>query len=266
VPIQQHARLQHGWLESEWTVFLSDDDYLEPTFVEELTASLERHPSAALLYSRARVHMWDVEYDGMTGPSLENGWEFLLAFLEGRREPCWCAMALRTADLRDIGPLPDRLHIGDMYYWVRIADRGDVACVSRPLAHYLQIREVVDNATSRATLREWLAESEDLADRMCETIRRRGGDQAPGAGRLARMRRTFLATTAANQIIWNVMGGRPRLDVWKDVAWAGRCFLGAPHLWPRVLGASFAPRRLLRSSVRAWVAATFRNRSSRSRL
>jgi glycosyltransferase involved in cell wall biosynthesis len=258
LPVQAHARQFHEAVATEWVVLLSDDDYLEPTFIAGLERALASHPGAVMLYTQARIHLWDVAYDSMAGPDVEEGWRFLQRFLEGGREPCWCAMALRRSDLLEVGPPPPDWVIGDMYFWVRIAARGQVACVREVLCHYTQVLAGAPSCTSRADLRTWAREATLLGEAMVERIRA-GGD-APREAQLRRSASLYVARTSANQIFWNLLGGRPRgailADIWHDRA----LFLAVPRVWIRVLGGAFGTRGLVRWAVRLMVARAYRTR------
>ncbi len=253
VPAQQHARLLHGWLSSDWVVFLSDDDYLEPSFIDSVRGHIEEYPLSVLVYCQARIHIWDTEYNGKAGPPIEEGWHLLLEFLKGNREPSWCAMAVRRNDLIEIGAPPADRNIGDMYLWGRIAPKGQVGCVRKPLSHYTYIREQADNISSGISLRDWYLESRLLSREFSERIERAAGPAAPSHAELKRICAGFLARTCANQILWNIIRGTSRLSVLSDVADCFAFFIRFPMVWPRVLGATFLSRRIIKQCLRFYV-------------
>lgn len=250
VSSHEHGKTLWPVIDTEWVVILSDDDFLEPTFIEELTASLKDHPEARVLYCQARIHLWDVAYEGKAGPPVEAGWEFMLHFMRGDRNPCFCAMAFRMADLREVGIAPPELYLGDMYYWVRILTKGPIVCVHKPLSHYVQVRDALDSATSGAPLVGWMEESEGLARDMSRIIRENGGATAPREAELARARAHFLAATFANQVLWNILRGRNRASIWLDALKCLRFYALEPSIWPRVLGGSFLSKRFIKRAVR----------------
>lgn len=250
---QQHAALLQDWVDTEWAVFLSDDDWLEPGFIEAIAHAREDHPSARMIYSPAWIWMWDQKYMGARGPELESGDQFLLQFLRGHREPCWCAMALRMADIRAIGRQPADRAIGDMYYWIRVAGQGEVACVNKPLSNYCYIRDMPDNATSGTPLGDWIWESKLLAREMEVRILSADSDEQPPSRQVNAAVKNFLARTGANQVLWNRLRGRPIPRMWRDVLSEWRQFLSPPKVWPRVLIGLTMPRWAIKTCVLLFV-------------
>jgi hypothetical protein len=253
ISAQSHGRRLQEWLETEWAVFLSDDDCLDINFMAAIQATLAEHPTAVIVYSRAMVHMWDVAYPGAAGPGEEEGWEFFQAFLEGKREPTWCAMALRRQDLLDAGPQPEERIIGDMFFWIRIAAKGTVACCPRPLSHYWYLHAALDNVTSGTPLRTWARECRVQAAEMEERILRNGQGRAMPLGQLRRLERGFIARSCANQVLWNAIRGRSRWALVQDVVRCLPLFLAWPSVWARVIGGCVLPKRLIRWRVEAVV-------------
>lgn len=246
---QDHAKRLHQWVETEWAVFLSDDDYLEPDFAARIVAHHDAHPECAIVYTRAWIHIWESHYAGKAGPAVEDGADFMLEFLMGHREPCWCAMALRMKDIRRIGPQPPDRHIGDMYYWIRILADHQIGCVPVPLAHYLYASDEVKNTTSGISLRDWHRESMLQADEMLQAAQGCQACQGRSTGALRRMRTQFVARSCANQIIWNRIRGRGVGTLLRE-SWAcARVFAATPIVWPRVIGGVLLPMRWVRARV-----------------
>jgi len=250
---QDHARLLHQWVDTDWAVFLSDDDYLEPDFAARIIAHHDAHPECAIIYTRAWVHIWDAHYAGKAGPAVEEGCDFMMEFLRGHREPCWCAMALRMEDLRRIGPQPPDRHIGDMYYWIRILTDHKIGCVPEPLAHYLYASDEVKNTTSGIALRDWYRESMLQADEMIHAAQGCGRHGDRSVGELRRMRTQFVARSCANQIIWNRIRGRNASTLLCESWTCARVFAATPIVWLRVVGALLLPKRWVSAGVARYV-------------
>src|SRR5690242_15942380 len=51
MPVQSHATFLISKIQTEWVVFLSDDDYLEPEFAAEVTRLIEEKPDVAFVYT-----------------------------------------------------------------------------------------------------------------------------------------------------------------------------------------------------------------------
>jgi hypothetical protein len=208
MPVQEHAAFQVSQVETPWVVFLSDDDYIEPAFAQNLIQLIESSNEIRLAYTGCDLIYGEVHVKANVGPRLEKATSFFLGFMEGSRNICLCATAFRTADMRAIGPLPASCVIGDMYYWTRIlAADGLVGCVDQHLSNYTFYRPQRTSETNRVPVAAWVQESAVLAALMCQTIREYLPSAAP---RMKRAKDRFLALTIANQLTWNALAHRPR--------------------------------------------------------
>jgi hypothetical protein len=248
---QAHAKILHDAVATEWAVFLSDDDFLAPSFTEALEGLHHQHPDARILRTGVTFHYFGVEAPSCGGPPIESGSDFLLGFLRGTRQPAWCAMAVRMDDLRRIGAQPDSRQIGDMYYWVRIARAGSVACVNRHLSHYVQARHDTDSTTSGIGVAAWARESEVIAQEIVDAIG--DGGVAVSNAELETLRQRFLGRTVANQILWNVTRGRPRAQILRELPQVVRHLRGEPSVVARTMAALALPRPLVRRAVEGFV-------------
>lgn len=249
----EHTEYLQRWLSTEWITFLSDDDYLDPGFIEGILSHVDRYPCCRMVYSRAFIHVWDQSYIGQGGPDIEEGWQFFQAFLSGQRDPCWCAIAVRTEDLKRIGVQPSDRHIGDMYYWTRILRDGAIGCVQRPLSHYIYIRENTDSVTSGLSLDAWRKESLLLAGEMLSAIALQPGAYGSTPKEARRVTHRFLAHTCSNQCIWNIVRGHPRLALLYDLRKCLPHLLWHPSVWPRVAGACLLPHWGIRWRVESHI-------------
>jgi glycosyltransferase involved in cell wall biosynthesis len=116
----------------EYFLFLSADDRLEPTYVSELLAALEREPDASFAYCAARLF----GAESRIAPSRPFS-AFLL--VRGRNYVNGSALT-RRADYLGAGGYPEDLGEGafdDWDFWLTMLDRGHRGTyVPKPLLHW----------------------------------------------------------------------------------------------------------------------------------
>ena len=249
IPAPEHSWFLISRLSTDWVVFLSDDDYLEPDFVARVRDLIAREPDAAFVYTGCKLHFGDVTTPAKVGPERERAAQFLMAFMQGDRNICLCATVFRVEDVKAIGPQPADVLIGDMYYWTKILQRRQfVGCVPETLSNYIVYRPSGDSETSRTNVSQWASESLDLAERMTETILAdRQERYDPKDVRQARDR--YLALTISNQFVWNALRGAPRADLMGAVPSLAGLILRDLKAPIRIMAAIAAPRGVLRRGV-----------------
>ena len=213
IPVQDHGAFLREQVATDWVVFLSDDDELEPSFAQESLSLIDERPDVAFVYTAAYLIYDGFQRPGKFGPRFEAGADFLLNFMRGRRNICMCATLFRMADLRTIPAQPADRFIGDMYYWVRLlATNGEVGCVGQYLSHYHFYRPLVSNETGRVNIEQWHFESRELARIMTSIIL---------AAPLPTEEETAIRATAAQfvamstilQVVWNALRNVPRANL-----------------------------------------------------
>lgn len=245
MPVQEHGEFLVSQLRTDWVVFLSDDDTLDPTFSESVLGVIKKRPDVVLVYTGCSITFGGIAVPAKVGPPLEPAADFLFEFMNGNRNICMCATAFRVADRRTIGRQPPSIIIGDMYYWTRILGKGGVVgCVTGHLANYSFYRRGVSSETSRTAVISWTRESEGLAEIMCGAIAQANSDRYLPA-RVAKVRRKFLALTTANQFAWNALRGARKRDLLVSFFMLSRIIFGDINAVVRAVAAIILPRRLL---------------------
>ncbi|WP_313951405.1 glycosyltransferase [Accumulibacter sp.] len=251
IPACQHGNFLIGLARGEFFLGLSDDDFIEPDFAARVIEAFDRSPSLSFVYTGCWIHFADVRVPAKIGPAVESGTDFVAGFLGGNRDPCWCACVTRTDDLRRIGPIPNGMLFGDMFYWTRLAFRGDVGCVAAPVSNYIVLGSGRDNLSTKASVIEWATEVRMLVEHMAADYWQATNDPE-AAARLRRDLEDFVARSTADQFIWNAIRGVPRLGLLRAVAPALTFLLpgrGQAGLWLRIFGAIFGRRSVLRRTV-----------------
>ncbi|MGE4481368.1 glycosyltransferase family 2 protein [Acidocella sp.] len=213
IPVQDHGAFLRERVMTEWVVFLSDDDELEPTFAEQCLHLIRERPNLTFTYTAAYLIYDGFQRPGKFGPRFEKSADFLMNFMRGQRNICMCATVFRIADLHAIPSQPADRFIGDMYYWVRLlSNGGEVGCVGQYLSHYHFYRPTVSNETGRMNIEQWHAESRELADIMTATILN-DPTKATDEDKVRALAAQFVAMSTILQTVWNALRNVPRISL-----------------------------------------------------
>jgi glycosyltransferase involved in cell wall biosynthesis len=186
----------------EYLVFLSADDRLEPAYVSELLAAVEREPQASFAYCAARLF----GAESRVAPSRPFS-AFLL--VRGRNYVNGSALT-RRADYLAAGGYPEDLGEGafdDWDFWLTMLELGHRGTyVPKPLLHWRRHPGGSKDPASRGTAE---AESARVRARHPELQRRASGlagyafDRAVGAAdRLLRVSRSPQLLAACERASW----------------------------------------------------------------
>jgi glycosyltransferase involved in cell wall biosynthesis len=182
-------------------VFLSADDRLEPTYVSELSAALEREPDASFAYCAARL------FGAETGVMPSRPFS-AFSLVRGRNYVNGSALTRRSAYL-DAGGYPEDLGEGafdDWDFWLTMVERGYRGTyVPKPLLHWRRHEGGSKNPASRGTT---AVETERVRQRHPTLQRAASGrfyafDRAVGlADRVLRISRVTPLLAACERLSW----------------------------------------------------------------
>jgi hypothetical protein len=249
MPVQQHGTFLASQVRTEWIVFLSDDDSLEPNFAARVGELISEKPDVTLVYTGCHTHFGNVAVPAKVGPKFESAADFLFGFMAGERNICMCSTAFRTSEYRAIGQQPASVLIGDMYYWTRMLENaGLVGCVDEILAHYFFYQRGLATETNRTSVPEWARESKELASVMSACIL---ADPAFARrdGEVARMRAKFLARTTSLQFVFVALRGARRFELLRLLFQLAAVVSGDGAGLMRTLAAILAPRGMLERAM-----------------
>ncbi len=121
----------------QWMVYLADDDYFDPAFLETMMRHIQKNPSATLVRSRYRIidDRGKFKYTDGKMPVRMDFAEFLsLVFLPGYKMNITGVM-FPTLLLRELGGIEslDTPWDSDRLAWIKLASRGTVICEPKPL-------------------------------------------------------------------------------------------------------------------------------------
>jgi glycosyltransferase involved in cell wall biosynthesis len=229
----------------EFFLGLSDDDFLEDTFVERVLDLFDRQPQVRFVYTGCNRHYGNVVAECLVGPEVEDGMRFIEQHYANTRNVCWCACVTRVADLRRIGPLPEDVLFGDMFFWTTIALEGDVGCVPAPLANYTFL---TDNLSSGTPVPVWSHHVLKIALHALHLFSNRCHDTLRN-NRLEKAMRRYHAISTTNQFVWTSIRGTKRILL---LRWflqiAGETRL-RPRLFAQILLSVILPKFLLRVGI-----------------
>ena len=149
---------------------LSDDDWLEPTFLEEVVGLWMKKPELVFVHARCSVESKHGSSLGPGFPDIMEGIELVRSFFEQRGGPSLCATLFRSEDVRRNLGLIQGDYLGDAPLWTSLAFEGRVGFVDRPLAHY----QLSDSSAIVQTLRPVMSDYLKLASRCQDAFRQRG--------------------------------------------------------------------------------------------
>jgi cellulose synthase/poly-beta-1,6-N-acetylglucosamine synthase-like glycosyltransferase len=240
---------------------LSDDDWLEPDFCAEIARLFSENPDISFGYTGCINHYDDRKVPSLVGPRIEDGLDFLLAYFSGHREVCWCACVVPRKLFLEIPPLPDNRIIGDMYFWTKLAFRGPVGCVPRPLSNYTALRSDGDNMSRLTSARTWGEEVRILAHETIQSARISGANQT-FLDEMDKETKRYVARSTANQFVWNKIKGSGTMDLLRNLPGCIRLLAHSTQALLRVFAAIALPRQVLRILVLEQAARLGKRRAS----
>lgn len=123
----------------DYFLLLSDDDWIEPDFIEIALSRFAENSSVKMVYARAWVHLASGQkvFASNSASLIECGEATIKHFFQMQREVWLCATILPITDMRKCGGYSDGFYNAtDTAMWMNVASGGMVAYIAMPLAHY----------------------------------------------------------------------------------------------------------------------------------
>jgi len=197
----------------EFFLLLSDDDYLQPTAIEEMVRASQESgvnpEEVGFVYCRAAVID---ERDRILRRSPRAAWKVargedaLLEYLAFRQPMYPCTIMFRTSDLNQGGGYPgERFSLAaDAYAWTRVAASGrKVIYVENPISHY---RIHSSNMTRIVSPDEWISNLTPLVGGIKTQLEARGEHEL--AGRVDRASYHYMSNILSGLIVHQVRTGK----------------------------------------------------------
>lgn len=250
IPTFDHFNFLRDRIAGKFCVFLSDDDWLEPDFAAAAMRYFETNPDVAFLVCGCLMHYEQLARPALLGPPRQDGVHFLAEWVSGRRHVCFCATVFPTEKLRALGPLPNDIIFGDMYFWVRLACAGDVGSLDRPLSHYTVMMSGHQGESTMSDIRAWGEETAGLLRLAVDRVHLENAPDIDSAA-VERHADDYVARTIALQFVLKACAGISKSRLWRQARWAVRHLRGSsPRNWLAFGAALTLPSRLVSALFR----------------
>jgi glycosyltransferase involved in cell wall biosynthesis len=223
----------------EFFLMLSDDDLLEPTAIQKLSAPFRAQPdspapsSVGVVWCPVRILDGSAseKYTTTAGPPQEAGWALAEGVFRGTRGPRFCSVMVRRADAVALGGYHEEHGpICDLGNWTRIASRYPIAvCVPEALAGYTVHQGSISSQPDGAL---WQRSGERVTADLVALLDQRGERDAA---------RRIHAAGAANisnllaTVMMQYMGKPGWVKFWLSEALRAPRYLFAPVVFQRLL-------------------------------
>jgi glycosyltransferase involved in cell wall biosynthesis len=246
----------------ELFLMLSDDDLLEPTAIEKLSAPLLRGTDGiaaqAIGISWCQAVILDADgndlWSTLGGPRVETPTAMLCGLFTGKRGPRFSSVMLRTSDVIRVGGYDEGRYgaVCDTANWgVAALDYEQAVCIQQPLVKYTVHAK---SETMRSACVDWQNWGKNMHDDMVAVLQRRG--DLPQVKRLKAVRNNLLANLTVTVLLPSI--GQPGwIERLAKEAWSSRKYLLTPYVFVRLLREGWKMLRLKKkSSTRAVVSPT----------
>ena len=245
--------------ETEYVLQLGDDDVADPRLVEATVAALDAHPTAGVAHARFAIiddtgATLDPEQDwlGDPAPPLESGAAFVERSMHYGCPICSSTALIRRAAVPDGAFRQEDYPQFDFVFWLRMAERWDVAFVPESLCRYRVHVNSHTSALSDITETGYLDDERTL--REVHALKRRYLATLPDPRRLERIADRALRRDLVGRVRTQTLPERALAPTVRGLRRAARReprLLIDPLAWALLAGALLGPRRLDRLKGRA---------------
>jgi glycosyltransferase involved in cell wall biosynthesis len=223
----------------ELFMLLSDDDLLEPTAIEKLSAPFWEgcggHAASTIGLSWCPYINIDAGgrdlWKSRSGPAVESPAELIAGLFSGRRGIIVSGVLVRTADVRSVGGYNNDRHgtCCDAGNWGQSALHYDhVVCVQEWLMRY---RMHSSSITGTANCRQWQEWVSNMHQDFMAVLRKRGDER--GVQLLEPLRPNLLAQITVT-VLMRYLGQPGWKQFFAREIWAGRSFMFTPFVARRL--------------------------------
>lgn len=137
---------------SPWICFLDADDWWEPTFLEEMSGLIERHPDAGIYgtgYYIVKNGKKQIAPIGVDKDFTEGDINYCQVYAKTLCMPLTSiSVCIPRAVFNEIGGFPTNIRLGeDFLLWIHIALKDKVVLLNKPLSNYNQDVDVTYRST-----------------------------------------------------------------------------------------------------------------------
>jgi glycosyltransferase involved in cell wall biosynthesis len=233
----------------ELFLMLSDDDLLEPTAIEKLSAPLREGIDG--IEAKAIGMTWCqtiiLDADGQDlwqtegGPRIESPTAMLCGLFTGKRGPRFSSVMLRTDDVIRVGGYDEDRYgaVCDTANWgVAALHYEQAVCIQQPLVKYTVHAK---SETMRSACVDWQNWGRNMHDDMVAVLQHRGG--VSEVKRLKAVRNNLLANLTVTVLLPSI--GQPGwIQRLGKEGWSSRKYLLTPYVFVRLLREGWKMLRL----------------------
>jgi hypothetical protein len=237
---------------TEYVLQLGDDDDAHPRLVEATVAALDAHPSAgfaharfALIDAQGAVLVAAQDWLGTPSPALEPGREFVEKSMRHGCRVCSSTALIRRSAVPPEGFRQADFPPFDFAFWLRLAERWDVAFVPEVLCNYRIHDQSHTSALSDLTGTGYLQEERTLREVHAVKRRHAATLPQPRRGELERIADRALRRDIVGRVRERTLPDRRFGATARGLADAARReprLLTEPTAWALLAGSILGPR------------------------
>ncbi len=241
---------------SEFVIQLGDDDIAEPTLVARTVSALEAFPRAGVAHSRfslidddGGVLMASQDWLGTPSPALEPGAVFVERSMAHGCRVCSSTALIRRSAVPEGGFLQEDAPPFDFAFWMRMAERWDVAFVDEVLCQYRIHGQSFTSGLSDVTGTGYLQVEKTLREVHAVKRRHAASVEAPRRAALERAADRALRQDIISRVRERTLPDRPFVATVRGLGDAARREPGIllqPHAWKLLAGSVVGPRTVRR--------------------
>ncbi len=241
---------------SEFVIQLGDDDIAEPTLVARTVSALEAFPRAGVAHSRfslidddGGVLMASQDWLGTPSPALEPGAVFVERSMAHGCRVCSSTALIRRSAVPEGGFLQEDAPPFDFAFWMRMAERWDVAFVDEVLCQYRIHGQSFTSGLSDVTGTGSLQVEKTLREVHAVKRRHAASVEAPRRAALERAADRALRQDIISRVRERTLPDRPFVATVRGLGDAARREPGIllqPHAWKLLAGSVVGPRMVRR--------------------
>jgi glycosyltransferase involved in cell wall biosynthesis len=241
---------------SEFVIQLGDDDIAEPTLVARTVSALEAFPRAGVAHSRfslidddGGVLMASQDWLGTPSPALEPGAVFVERSMAHGCRVCSSTALIRRSAVPEGGFLEEDAPPFDFAFWMRMAERWDVAFVDEVLCQYRIHGQSFTSGLSDVTGTGYLQAEKTLREVHAVKRRHAASVESPRREALERAADRALRQDIISRVRERTLPDRPFVATVRGLGDAARREPGIllqPHAWKLLAGSVVGPRLVRR--------------------
>jgi glycosyltransferase involved in cell wall biosynthesis len=241
--------------ESEYVIQLGDDDLALPRLVEATVAALDAAPSAGVAHARfslidgdGRILVAEQDWLGTPSRALEPGAVFVERSMQHGCRVCSSTAMIRRSAVPDGAFREEDAPPFDFAFWLRMAERWDVAFIAEALCRYRIHGQSFTSGLSDVTSHGYLQVEQTLRE-VHAVKRRHAATLAPGPRRasLERLADQGLRQSMISRVRERTLPDRPFGKTVRGLAGVARReprLVLEPYAW-KVLAGSVVGRRIV---------------------